>query len=81
MVQVKRTAIWGSVFTVGLLLGTLAYGQNTAGTILGAAADQSGARLPGVTVTITHMETGIVRSVTTDEGGRYRAPGFRFGQL
>ena len=62
-----------------LLCGTLAYGQNTAGTILGAVSDESGARLPGVTVTITHLDTGIVRSVTTDEGGRYRAPGLGLG--
>ena len=74
MLQVRRTAICGSVFAVVLLCGTLAYGQNTAGTILGAVSDESGARLPGVTVTITHLDTGIVRSVTTDEGGRYRAP-------
>jgi len=64
---------------VVLLCGTLAYGQNTAGTILGAVSDESGARLPGVTVTITHLDTGIVRSVTTDEGGRYRAPGLGLG--
>src|SRR3989441_1604966 len=79
MLQVRRTAICGSVFAVVLLCGTLAYGQNTAGTILGAVSDESGARLPGVTVTITHLDTGIVRSVTTDEGGRYRAPGLGLG--
>src|SRR5262249_35725477 len=79
MLQAKRSAIWGSVFGVVVLWGTLAYGQNTAGTILGTTSDQSGARLPGVTVTITHLETGIVRTVTTDEGGRYRAPGLSLG--
>ena len=79
VLRAKKSAIWWSVFAVGLLLGTLTFGQNTAGTILGAASDQSGARLPGVTVTITHLDTGIVRSVTTDEGGRYRAPGLGLG--
>src|SRR2546425_12337812 len=79
MLQVRRTAICGSVFAVVLLCGTLAYGQNTAGTILGVVSDESGARLPGVAVTITHLDTGIVRSVTTDEGGRYRAPGLGLG--
>ncbi len=62
-----------------LLLGTLAYGQTTAGTILGAVSDESGARIPGVAVTITNRNTGLVRSVTTDEGGRYRAPGLGLG--
>jgi len=75
----KKTAIWASVFAVVLLWGTVCYGQTTAATILGAATDQSGARLPGVTVTITNMDTGIARSVTTDEGGRYRAPGLGLG--
>src|SRR5437899_3839815 len=79
MLQVGGTAICGSVFAVILLCGTLAYGQNTAGTILGAVSDESGARLPGVVVTITHVETGIVRSAATDEQGRYRAPGLGLG--
>src|SRR5229473_537902 len=79
MLQAKRTAICRIVFAVVFLAGTLTYGQTTGGTILGTASDQSGARLPGVTVTITNMDTGIVRSVTTDEGGRYRAPGLGLG--
>ncbi len=80
MLQVKRSAICGSVFAV-VLCGILAYGQNTAGTILGVVSDESGARLPGVTVTITHLDTGIVRPVTTDEAGPVSSAGFGFGQL
>src|SRR5437773_6979972 len=79
VLHIKRSAICGSVFAVVLLWGTLAYGQTTAGTILGVVSDESGARLPGVTVTITHLDTGIVRSVTTDESGRYRAPALGLG--
>src|SRR2546425_1702294 len=79
MLQAKKTAIGGSVFAVALLLATLAYGQTTAGTILGTVSDESGARIPGVAVTITNLDTGIVRSVTTDEAGRYRAPSLGLG--
>src|SRR5262249_31381166 len=79
MLQAKRSAISGHVFGLILLWGTLAYSQTTAGTILGVVSDESGARLPGVTVAITHLDTGIVRSVTTDEAGRYRAPGLGLG--
>src|SRR5213594_2304849 len=79
VLHIKRSAICGSVFAMVLLWGILAYGQTTGGTILGAVSDESGARLPGVTVTITHLDTGIVRSATTDEGGRYRAPGLGLG--
>src|SRR2546429_656674 len=77
--QARKTAVWWSGFAVVLLSGTLCYGQTTAATIFGTASDQSGARLPGVMVTITNMDTGIARSVTTDEGGRYRAPGLGLG--
>jgi len=80
MLQAKRSAICGIVVAVVVLLwGTLAYSQNTAGTILGTVSDESGARLPGVTVTITHLDTDIFRSVTTDEAGRYRAPALSLG--
>src|SRR3989442_3351545 len=79
MLQVRRTAICGSVFAVVLLCGTVCYGQTTAATILGTVSDESGARLPGVTVAITHLDTGIVRSVTADEAGRYRAPSLGLG--
>src|SRR5436309_3623672 len=79
MQKAKRSAIWGSVFAMVLLWGILAHGQTTAGTIFGVVSDESGARLPGVTVTVTHLDTGIVRSVTTDEAGRYRAPALGLG--
>jgi hypothetical protein len=78
MLHAKRPAIWGSVFAA-LLWGTLAYGQTTAGTVLGDVSDESGARVPRVAVTITNLDTGIVRSVTTDEEGRYRAPSLGLG--
>src|SRR2546429_4895179 len=77
--QARKTAVWWSGFAVALLLATLAYGQTTAGTILGTVSDESGARIPGVAVTITNLDTGIVRSVTTDEAGRYRAPSLGLG--
>src|SRR5919197_245321 len=50
--------------------------QSTAanGTIEGTAFDASGAVLPGVTVTITNVDTGAERSVVTNELGLYRAP-------
>ncbi|HLE71659.1 MAG TPA: carboxypeptidase-like regulatory domain-containing protein, partial [Vicinamibacteria bacterium] len=43
------------------------------GDIVGTVTDETGAALPGVTVTVTHVETGLTRVVTTDSGGRYVA--------
>ena len=50
--------------------------QSTAinGSIEGVVADDSGAVLPGVTVTIDNLDTGDSRVVVTSESGLYRAP-------
>jgi hypothetical protein len=51
-----------------------AQAQAANGNIEGTARDTSGAPLPGVTVTVTNMDTGTTRSVVTNESGGYRAP-------
>lgn len=50
--------------------------QSTAinGTIEGTVTDDQGAVLPGVTVTVTNVDTGDTRAVVTNESGLYRAP-------
>lgn len=50
--------------------------QSTAinGSIEGVITDESGAVLPGVTVTITNLDTGDTRVVVTNDSGLYRAP-------
>src|SRR3982751_5736368 len=48
--------------------------QETTGTITGAAKDQSGALLPGVTVTVKYIQTGSAREFVTNESGLYTAP-------
>ena len=40
-------------------------------SISGTARDQSGAVLPGVTITATQTETGLVRTTVTNETGSY----------
>ncbi|MBI4481766.1 MAG: TonB-dependent receptor [Acidobacteria bacterium] len=53
--------------------------QVTTGTILGQVKDQTGAVLPGVTVTIRHTESGLTRTVLTSESGFYRATNLSVG--
>jgi hypothetical protein len=62
-----------------LLLGLpfLAYGQDS--TIIGTVTDPAGAVIPSVTVTITHVETGKVRIVTTSDSGQYAATALDVG--
>jgi hypothetical protein len=65
-----------TAFILSLLIGTAAFAQSTAinGTIEGTVKDEQGALLPGVTVTVTNIDTGDQRVVVTNESGLYRAP-------
>ena len=62
---------------LGALVATLlsaapAFGQAVStATISGTVRDASDAVLPGVTVTAVHTETGLVRTVVSDESGGY----------
>jgi hypothetical protein len=62
-----------------ILLAIPAVAQLPTGTILGVAKDTSGGVLPNVTVTITNVETGLKRTVTTGDDGFYRAPELAVG--
>ena len=48
--------------------------QSVNGTIEGTISDESGAALPGVSVTVANLDTGDTRVVLTNEAGVYRAP-------
>jgi hypothetical protein len=65
-----------TAFILSLTLGSSAFAQSTAinGTIEGTVKDEQGALLPGVTVTVTNVDTGEQRVVVTNENGLYRAP-------
>src|SRR6266852_4649009 len=67
------------VFLIGVILGGLVSAQVSTGTISGVVQDPSGAAIPGVMVTIRNVDTGTVRTLTTDAGGRYTAPDLSLG--
>jgi outer membrane receptor protein involved in Fe transport len=48
--------------------------QSATGSIEGTIVDQSGALMPGVTVTVEQLETGTTRTAVTDENGIFRVP-------
>ena len=64
-----RTLLVGALSV--LLTTTSALAQLSTAQLSGRVTDDSGAVLPGVTVTATQVETGLTRSVTTDENGTY----------
>ena len=57
---------------LGLAAPSRALAQQQLGAIQGTIVDQSKAVLPGVTVTVTNLDTGITRSTVTNETGVYR---------
>ncbi|MGB7465915.1 MAG: carboxypeptidase-like regulatory domain-containing protein, partial [Candidatus Acidiferrum sp.] len=68
------------LFTVLTLLTAVpAPGQTFRGTILGVVTDSSGAAVPGATVTIKNVDTGLSRTVTTTDDGSYSAPELPIG--
>jgi len=65
--------LWAFVFCT--LLGM----AQTGGTISGTARDASGALIPGATVTVRNVDTGLTRELITGEQGRYSAPNLPVG--
>jgi hypothetical protein len=58
------------VFVILLMTASTAWAQATA-QMSGTVRDESGAVLPGVTVTVTQTNTGLVRTAVTDGNGAY----------
>jgi hypothetical protein len=66
-----------AAFAAMLAIGVahpFAQSQAINGTIEGTITDQSGAALPGVSVTVSNLDTGDTRVVVSNEAGVYRAP-------
>ena len=57
-----------------LLAGLPLFSQGSAGRILGSVTDQSGGVIAGATVTVTDVQRGVARTLTTDQAGEYLAP-------
>ena len=79
MMETRRMVTVFIMAVLTIMLGNRGYGQTTTGTILGVVADDSGARVAGVTVTVTNLETAIARTVPTDAAGRSRASNLQSG--
>src|SRR5713226_6708094 len=66
--------------TFHFLLAEAAFSQGeTTSAIAGQVSDASGAAVPGATVTVTNKETGLRRSASTDDSGRFNFPQLKPG--
>ena len=67
----KRTALWILPLLI-LLVRVACLAQSTnAGDIRGTVTDPSGALIPGVTVTVTNVDTGVIKTFVTNDAGLY----------
>jgi hypothetical protein len=74
-----------TILAVGFLLSFVlavvpAAGQGAVAEVNGNTIDQSGAVLPGVTITLTEETTGLVRSVVSNETGRFSVQALQPGR-
>ena len=74
MIRVWLRRMFVAVALLAAALPAAAQSQAMNGSIEGTVRDNSGAILPGVTVTLTNTDTGAQRVVVTNEEGVYRAP-------
>ncbi|HEX8072698.1 MAG TPA: carboxypeptidase regulatory-like domain-containing protein [Pyrinomonadaceae bacterium] len=56
-----------------LLLAVTVCGQTNKGGIAGTVMDQNGAAVPGATVTVTNLNTGVKQTLTTSDSGTFAA--------
>ena len=70
------------LLVAAILLGSssAALAQRTTATVRGTARDSTQAVLPGVSVTVTNEDTGLVREVTTNSEGIYIVPELPIGR-
>jgi hypothetical protein len=68
----RRTIVAALLAAIFVALPNTAAAQTA--ELRGLVSDSSGGVLPGVTVTIVNVATGVQRSVVTDEQGQFRVP-------
>ncbi len=66
------------LLSFGVILGT-AWAQGPVGTLNGTVQDQTGAVVPGATVTATNIATGVATKTTTTSSGAYTLPYLPYG--
>ena len=72
------TNIVSAIVSVVLLAG-IVWAQTTA-SIGGALRDSSGAVIPGATITVKNLESGLTRTAVSDSSGSYSLPSLPVGQ-
>ncbi|MEK7723502.1 MAG: TonB-dependent receptor, partial [Acidobacteriota bacterium] len=61
-----------AIITIFSSVGVLAQAQSSSADLAGTVVDQSGAVIPGVTVTVRDPQTNISKTTTTNDNGEYK---------
>src|SRR5215831_17008546 len=64
---------------ISALLASQGFAQNVNATVGGTVTDSTGAVLPGATVTITGIDTGVKTTTISNESGAYQFPSLQPG--
>jgi len=73
--RMTRLCVCSLVAVTILGSAAVAAAQSTSATVFGTAADEQHAALPGVNITLRRLETGELRTATSDERGAFRIIG------
>lgn len=71
MSRLDRTLIAAAILA---LPAPVVFAQSNTATILGTVSDSTGAAIPGATVTVTNVKTGVVKSTITNANGAFELP-------
>src|SRR5215470_8180124 len=70
----KRVLAVAAALLFGFAVSKKTFAQTGNSSVAGFVQDASGAFIPGVTVTATNTQTGVVTTVVTNESGSYNIP-------
>ena len=68
-----------SAFVLVSLVGSSLLATAQQATIVGTVSDPSGAALPGVTITLTSLDSNTMKKIQTNEAGQYVLPDLNIG--
>src|SRR6266540_6034794 len=75
-----RSGIWSRLFVLVFFFLPAVYGQVETARIIGVVKDSTGALVPGVQITIVHVQTNRRFSARTNDQGRYMSVALPVGE-
>src|SRR5262249_8099697 len=74
-ISLRMFGRWGTAIVLYVGFGTsLIFSQLGTATISGVVHDTTGALIPGVSITVKHVDSGYTRTAITSETGNYTVP-------